>query len=78
MAGEKWAKVRLSWHTAVHQGLTVKEYRPWTNREPVIEAQFREITGEYMLLSGRNPLREFFVCPAAFVSARRARDYSHE
>lgn len=48
MAGGKCAKVRSSWHTAVHKGLTVREYRPWEERNPEIEKQFFEITDQWL------------------------------
>lgn len=48
MAGGKCAKVRSSWHTAVHKGLVVREYRPWQKREKDIEDQFIEITDRWL------------------------------
>ncbi len=55
MAGGKCAKVRSSWHTAVHKGLVAKEYKPWTKREPEIEDQFKEITDKW--LEGKHTAR---------------------
>lgn len=48
MAGGKCAKARANWHSAVHQGLTTGEYRPWEKRDPVIESQFREISDQWL------------------------------
>ncbi len=55
MAGGRCAKVRSSFHTAVHKGLKVKEYRPWDKRDPAIEAQFTDITDQW--LKGKHTAR---------------------
>ena len=55
MAGGKCAKVRSSWHSAVHKGLTVKEYRPWEQRDPAVERQFVDITDQW--LQGKHTAR---------------------
>ncbi|MGN0363248.1 MAG: bifunctional lysylphosphatidylglycerol flippase/synthetase MprF [Bilifractor sp.] len=48
MQGGKCAKARSSWHTAVHYGLSVKEYCPQQKRDEQIERQFHEITDAWL------------------------------
>ena len=48
ISGGKMAKVRSSWHTAQHYGLTVSEYMPWESRDPEIERQFTDITRQWL------------------------------
>lgn len=48
MAGGKMAKVRSSWHTAQHKGLTVHEYCPLKHRDPDVERQMQEITDQWL------------------------------
>lgn len=55
MAGGKQAKVRSSYHTAVHYGLVVREYKPWVQRDSAVEDQFREITDQW--LKGKSTAR---------------------
>lgn len=47
MAGGARAKVRSNYHTAVHHGLKVLEYRPWERRDPEIERQMDEISTQW-------------------------------
>ncbi len=48
MAGGKCAKVRSSYHTALHHGLIVKEYCPYQQRDEAVEKQFHEISGQWL------------------------------
>lgn len=47
MSGGKCAKVRSNYHTAVHHGLTVREYRPYEKRDPEIEREMKEISAQW-------------------------------
>lgn len=48
MNGGRMAKVRSSWHTAQHKGLTVREYCPQKERNPDVERQMQEITDQWL------------------------------
>jgi phosphatidylglycerol lysyltransferase len=48
MEGGRMAKVRSSWHTAQHRGLSVHEYCPQRKRNPDVEGQMRDITDQWL------------------------------
>lgn len=47
MAGGKCAKARSNYHTAVHHGLTVHEYKPYEKRDPAIEQEMKDISAQW-------------------------------